>query len=81
MFCYSTQSVQGVGGLLHSDFRAHRTERSKAPPINAIDGDLVELLLELSNSEQDRVLDKIPSSERIPKPELTKLVEDLQRMH
>ena len=46
-----------------------------------IDGDLVELLLDLPKSEVARVVDKIPPGERIATDELVKLVEDLQRMH
>lgn len=49
--------------------------------MNAIDGDLVELMLDLPKDEVSRVMDKIPEEERTPLPELTKLVEDLQRLH
>lgn len=78
---YHKDVVQGVGGLSHEEFRAHRTEHHSAPALNAIDGDLVELLLDLPKEEVHRVLDKIPEDERTPLPELTKLVEDLQRLH
>jgi hypothetical protein len=55
--------------------------RSTGSPLNAIDGDLVELLLDLPNEDMEQVIAEVPPSDRLPLPEILKLVEDLQRLH
>lgn len=76
------RAVQGVGGLSHESFRGHRMLAAAAPAAaNAVDGDLIELLLDLPSSDAQRVVDNVAEAQRLPLGETIKLVEDLQRLH
>ena len=43
--------VPGIGGLSHSDWRSFCNERRNSPARNMVDGDLVELFVELSKDD------------------------------
>ncbi|KAJ8328824.1 hypothetical protein O5D80_002803 [Batrachochytrium dendrobatidis] len=77
--------VQGVGGLIHSDWRRYRTERRSIKSAGIIDGDLIESFLELDRSMQDHVFTQVATqvagSTPVTLETLTKMVEDLTRIH
>ena len=73
--------MQGVGGLSHASYRAHRIDHNTQPAANAVDGDLVELLLDLPRDEVERVVASMAPQARTPVDEMVKLVEDLHRLH
>eukprot|EP00004_Rigifila_ramosa_P012847 TRINITY_DN2819_c0_g1_i1.p1 TRINITY_DN2819_c0_g1~~TRINITY_DN2819_c0_g1_i1.p1 ORF type:complete len:1140 (+),score=324.51 TRINITY_DN2819_c0_g1_i1:3-3422(+) len=69
--------VRGVGGFSHADWRKYRTERREVAACGFIDGDLVEIFLELSTEQQLSVLKGLSVS----LDEATKLIEDYARVH
>lgn len=76
--------MQGIGGLLHSGWRARSTADSRGdviPAKSCIDGDLVEQLLDLSKEDMETIVSKIPEPHRLPLDEFVKLIEELQRLH
>lgn len=76
--------VQGIGGLLHSGWRARSAADSRGDVVPAkccIDGDLVEQLLDLPRDDMETIVSKIPEPHRLPLDELVKLIEELQRLH
>ncbi|KAH6581560.1 hypothetical protein BASA61_009017 [Batrachochytrium salamandrivorans] len=73
--------VQGVGGLIHSDWRRYRTERRTIDSAGIIDGDLIELFLELERGMQEHVAAEVSRNASITFEALIKMVEDLTRIH
>jgi hypothetical protein len=55
--------------------------RPVQPYTNAIDGDLVEQLLDLPSEEVERVVAGMAPQARMPVDEIVKLVEELHRLH
>ena len=51
--------VHGVGGLSHAHHRAFHTEGLHVPQSGFVDGDLVELFLELSREQQEAVIQAV----------------------
>lgn len=51
------------------------------PAKNCIDGDLIEMLLDLPKADVDKIVTSIPEKDRLPVDELIKLIEELQRLH
>eukprot|EP00842_Homolaphlyctis_polyrhiza_P004084 jgi/Hompol1/4677/HPOL_000799-RA len=47
--------IQGVGGLVHSEWRTFQTDRKSVTDAGFIDGDLIEMFLELPRMLQDQV--------------------------
>ncbi|KAG0292818.1 DNA damage-binding protein 1a [Dissophora globulifera] len=75
--------IKGVGGLDHAEWRRFRSNARTLPSTNFIDGDLIELFLDLSHDEVNNVLEGAEGGEpiKIPHEEITKLVEELSRLH
>ena len=69
--------AQGVGGLLHSEWRAFQNDRKTVEAHNFVDGDLVEAFLELPADKMQLVADEMAVSVE----ELSKRVRDLERLH
>ncbi len=46
----------GVGGLLHDEWRVFQSDRRTGTPRNAVDGDLIERFLDLSDSDAASVV-------------------------
>lgn len=75
--------TQSPGGLSHTAWRAFRRP-GKLPPqpaLNALDGDLLEALLDMPRADVEALVAEVPAKERVAVDELLKVVEDLQRMH
>ncbi|KAG0202400.1 DNA damage-binding protein 1a [Mortierella sp. GBA30] len=75
--------IKGVGGLDHASWRKFRSDSRTLPSTNFVDGDLVELFLDLSEDELNDVLEGADGCEpiKVPVEEVTKLVEELSRLH
>ncbi|KAF9925024.1 DNA damage-binding protein 1a [Linnemannia zychae] len=76
--------VRGVGGLDHSKWRQFRNNQRTLASTNFVDGDLIELFLDLTEDEVNKVM--MGSHEggepiNAPLAEVTKLVEELSRLH
>ncbi|KAL0476643.1 DNA damage-binding protein 1 [Acrasis kona] len=51
------ESVVGIGGLKHQEYRAYRTERRSEDCENFLDGDLIEEFINLSLQQKQQVVD------------------------
>lgn len=71
------KTVQGLGGLSHSEWRSFSSERKVADSKNFIDGDLIEQFSDLSNHSMQEVADSMGA----PVAEISKKVEELSRLH
>jgi len=71
--------VRGVGGFSHAEFRSFRNERKVNPARGFIDGDLIELFLDLRPEELTKVMEFLGSG--TSQDEVTRLVEELARLH
>ncbi|KAF9197041.1 DNA damage-binding protein 1a [Haplosporangium sp. Z 11] len=75
--------IKGVGGLDHTSWRTFRSHAKTLPSENFVDGDLIELFLDLSQDEVNHVLEGPDGCQpiKVPVDELTRLVEELSRLH
>jgi DNA damage-binding protein 1 len=83
--------VHGVGGLVHADFRSFDNDRRTQESRGFVDGDLVELFLDLPRESQEEVVKlmnandgargKRRDGERYSVDGLVLDVEDIQRLH
>ncbi|KAI8360101.1 DNA damage-binding protein 1-like protein [Mortierella sp. GBAus27b] len=75
--------IKGVGGLSHISWREFRSDKRTIQSTNFVDGDLIELFLDLSQDEINDVLEGADGGEpiKVPVEEVTKLVEELSRLH
>jgi len=71
------QVLRGVGGLDHSEFRSYVDDRNTFECMNFVDGDLVERYLDLPKHDMEMVAKQVDSTPE----ELTKLIEELARLH
>ncbi|KAG0274322.1 DNA damage-binding protein 1a, partial [Linnemannia exigua] len=76
--------IRGVGGLDHAKWRQFRSDQRTLASTNFVDGDLIELFLDLTEDEVNKVM--MGSHEggepiHLPVTEITKLVEELSRLH
>lgn len=69
--------IKGVGGLSHATWRSFTNDRKTQDAYNVVDGDLIEAYLELPAHKQQEVVKGLA----ISADELTKMVEDLARLH
>ena len=69
--------VRGVGGLSHREWRQYQDERRVEDSQAVIDGDLIQLFLELSHKQQEQVAKAIG----VKLQECVKRVEDCSRIH
>lgn len=72
-----SKSIQSVGKIEHSEWRAFLGEKSSSPAQGFIDGDLVETFLDLSRDKMEQVANQT----NVPVEELVKMVEELSRLH
>lgn len=75
------QRIHGVGGLNHAEWRSFHTSflRGDMGTTGYIDGDLLEQILDLSSSEQERILSVFGDQEKANR--CIRLIEDLSRLH
>ncbi|KAF9098142.1 DNA damage-binding protein 1a [Mortierella sp. AD031] len=81
--------IRGVGGLDHTKWRQFRSDQRTMASTNFVDGDLIELFLDLTEEEVNKVLTggKDKDGKEIGEPittpvaEIIKLVEELSRLH
>ncbi|KAF9543117.1 DNA damage-binding protein 1a [Mortierella hygrophila] len=75
--------IRGVGGLDHTKWRQFRSDQRTLPSTNFVDGDLIELFLDLTEDEVNKVMMGSEGGEAIDVPvtEVTKLIEELSRLH
>jgi len=73
------QVIKGVGGLRHEDWRSFQSERVTAgrPSKGFLDGDLIESFLDLKPAKMEQVANAVG----VTVEELSKRVEELQRLH
>jgi len=73
------QVIKGVGGLRHEDWRSFQSERVPAgrPSKGFVDGDLIESFLDLKPQKMEQVANAVG----VTVEELSKRVEELQRLH
>ena len=90
-----TKVVQGVGGLSHSEWRSFHNERKTQECRGFIDGDLVEMFLDLPRSKMEEVVKLMTDSagtfgsvrgggedmSRITVEDILREVEEVQRIH
>ncbi|KAF9971393.1 DNA damage-binding protein 1a [Actinomortierella ambigua] len=78
-----TRVIRGVGGLDHASWRAFRNKNKVLSSENFIDGDLVEMFLDLNQDEINAVMEGANGGQPITAPveEVIKLVEELLRLH
>jgi DNA damage-binding protein 1 len=64
-------------------WREFRSDKRTIQSTNFVDGDLIELFLDLSQDEINDVLEGADGGEpiKVPVEEITKLVEELSRLH
>jgi len=87
--------IKGVGGLSHSEWRAFHNSRKSNPAKGFIDGDLIEMFLDLKRDDMEKVVEYYNKdvSSNIPSPgsseavvntltvdNLVKIVEELSRI-
>lgn len=75
------QVIRGVGGFDHDAWRRFKDERRSEPAANFIDGDLVEQLLDLPPSKAAEVVAAAWPSGEFGLEDVTRRVEELQRLH
>jgi len=86
--------VEGIAGMKHSDWRAFQLQRDTRPSTGFIDGDLIEMLLEMSHADVEKVAERMnrglsDKSGTVVTDEppivtvtsLVSLVEELTRLH
>ncbi|KAG0252722.1 DNA damage-binding protein 1a [Actinomortierella ambigua] len=78
-----TRVIRGIGGLDHGSWRAFRNKNKVLSSENFIDGDLVEMFLDLNHDEINAVMEGANGGQPIVAAveEVTKLVEELLRLH
>ncbi|KAG0223154.1 DNA damage-binding protein 1a [Actinomortierella wolfii] len=78
-----TRVIRGIGGLDHGTWRAFRNKTKVLNSENFIDGDLVEMFLDLNQDDINAVMEGANGGQPITVPveEVTKLVEELLRLH
>lgn len=69
--------IKGVGGLLHLEWRSFHNGRKTVEAHNFIDGDLIEVFLELPADKMELVA----TSMEVSVEELSRRVRDLEQMH
>ena len=69
--------IHGIGGLSHSEWRSFHNERKTEIKSNYVDGDLIEMTLELPTNKLQQVATQMNCSVE----ELTKRVEEATRVH
>lgn len=79
--CVCYQVVKGVGGLDHATWRSFRDERRSEACRNFIDGDLIESFLDLSPEQAAQVVALMGPGPGHTVEEITRRVEELQRLH
>jgi DNA damage-binding protein 1 len=64
-------------------WREFRSDSRTLPSTNFVDGDLIELFLDLSQDEINDVLEGADGGDpiKVPVEEITRLVEELSRLH
>ena len=72
------QVIKGVGGLDHKSFRMFQNERRTVEAHHFIDGDLIEMFLDLRREKMDEVATLVGS---VSTEEICKTVEELSRLH
>jgi hypothetical protein len=86
-----TRVVHCLGGVSHKEFRSFKNGQRKTEPWNVVDGDLVEMVLDLPPASLEQVVAHVnqilvTASERtledpMSAQELLARVEDIQRLH
>ncbi|KAJ9531675.1 hypothetical protein QJQ45_021824 [Haematococcus lacustris] len=71
--------VRGVGGLSHSEWRAWCNERKTSEARGFVDGDLVEMFLDLSPADASRVVALMGHDANVE--DVARQVEELSRLH
>jgi len=72
-----TSVIKGIGGFSHSDWRSFINERKCCEARNFLDGDLIECFLDLRRDKMQEVAAIMDMSV----DDLTRRVEDMQRLH
>eukprot|EP00759_Apiculatamorpha_spiralis_P043258 PhF_6_TR40769/c1_g1_i4/m.61478/K10610/DDB1; DNA damage-binding protein 1 len=80
------QCVEPIGNLVHAQYRSHGTEKRTVPAHGVIDGDVVELFVELSEQERENVVSvmnkEVPfGGKQFTVQGLMKKLDDLLRLH
>jgi hypothetical protein len=70
-----------VGGFDHDAWRCFKDERRSEPAANFIDGDLVEQFLDLHPDKAAEVVAAVWPGGELEAAEVTRRVEELQRLH
>ena len=83
------QVVHGVGGFSHESWRAFKTQNVVAPATGAIDGDLIEQFVDLSQEQKNLLvagppaltLEQDGTHQPVTVAALTQRIEELIRLH
>lgn len=75
------QVISGVGGFDHESWRRFKDERHNYTATNFIDGDLVEAFLDLPPEKAREVVKSVWPGGDLSYEEVSRRVEELQRLH
>ncbi|GJN94374.1 hypothetical protein Rhopal_007453-T1 [Rhodotorula paludigena] len=75
--------VSGTGGLSQEEYRAFKADKATTPSAGFVDGVFVEQFLDLSEDEQERVVQGASEHERLSlaRHEVVRLLEEVARVH
>eukprot|EP00003_Mantamonas_plastica_P022436 TRINITY_DN380_c1_g1_i2.p1 TRINITY_DN380_c1_g1~~TRINITY_DN380_c1_g1_i2.p1 ORF type:complete len:1241 (+),score=459.79 TRINITY_DN380_c1_g1_i2:225-3725(+) len=71
--------IPGVGGFSHKEWRSFRSERKTTPAHGFIDGDLIEMFLDLPTEKMQSALEFMGADHTVE--EICALIEELTRLH
>eukprot|EP01027_Heterolobosea_sp_BB2_P002893 GEZU01004339.1.p1 GENE.GEZU01004339.1~~GEZU01004339.1.p1 ORF type:complete len:703 (-),score=229.06 GEZU01004339.1:788-2896(-) len=74
-----TQVVSGIGGLSHDNWRAFESERKKAKARNFLDGDLIEMFMDLSPEKKEEIVKRMGGGVKVD--DVEKRIEEISRIH
>lgn len=74
---YLSKEIKSVGGLRHARWRSFTNGNKMASATNFVDGDLIELFLDLNSDQMERISKAVGR----PVEDLCKKVEELKRLH
>ncbi|CAF0737244.1 unnamed protein product [Adineta ricciae] len=77
------QHIPSVGQIEHSTWRSMRSDKQSTISSGFIDGDLIQLYLDLPKAVQTELLEHLPNDNQsnVSVEELVKIVEELSRIH
>ena len=76
--------IKGVGGFDHTSWRNFRSEQRSPESFNYLDGDLIELFLELDQAKKEAVIRGDQGGQQlvdVTVEDLTRTIDEFARLH